>query len=59
MALVKYEKLAIPTGDENGILKWCIGHKLCDRDPALESHQGQLVVFDTLEEAQAYIDEEE
>jgi hypothetical protein len=59
MALIKFQKIAVPVGDENGILKWCIGHKLGDNDPALESHQGRLVIFDTVEEAKAYIDDDE
>lgn len=58
MALVTFKKRAIPVGIQNEGVKWCIGHFLGDNDPALESHQGQLVIFDTVEEAQSYIDEE-
>lgn len=58
MAVVKFKKRAVPVGDENGMLKWCIGHFIGDGDPALESHQGKLVVFDTMEDAQSYIDED-
>ena len=59
MALVEFQKLVIPVSDENGLLKYCIGYKLGDKDPALLSHQDQLIIFDTHKEAQDYIDDDE
>ena len=59
MAVVKFSKIVIPQGDGNGLLKYLIGHKLGDREPAFESHRGRLVVFDTAEEAQSYINDED
>ena len=59
MALVEFKKLTVPVSDENGLLKWCIGYKIGDRDPYLVSHQDNVLIFDTVEEAQKYIDDDE
>ena len=59
MGLVEYKKIVVPVGDENGLLKWCIGHKLGDRYPSLESQRGNILVFDTEEDAQDFSDDED
>ncbi len=58
MALMNFIKKPVPVSIENGDINWCIGHFIGDRDAALESHQGNLVIFNTVEEAQNYIDDE-
>ena len=58
MATVNIEYLVIPTTAEDGVLKWCIGVKLGDREPAILCHQGITLVFNTKEEAQKHIDQE-
>jgi hypothetical protein len=52
-------KIVIPVGDKNVLLKYVIGIKIDDREPAIINYKGSPVVFDTEEEAQAYIDDDE
>ena len=58
MTLMKIENVIIPASDENGNVKFVVGIKLGDREPAIVSHQNEPVVFDTREQAQEYIDED-
>ena len=59
MEVVKFSRIVIPVSDKNNFTKYVIGIKLGDREPAILNHQGSPVVFDTEDEAQTYIDEDE
>jgi hypothetical protein len=59
MAVVEFSRIVIPVSDKNNFTKYVIGIKLGDREPAILNYQGSSVVFDTEDEAQAYIDDDE
>ncbi|MGV6830278.1 MAG: hypothetical protein ACWA5P_01790 [bacterium] len=58
METVKVEQKAIPI-DVDGILKWCPAVKLGDRDFSPISCQGQILIYDTAEEAEEFFKEED
>lgn len=58
MSLISIVKKPVPVSIENGEINWCIDHFIGDRDAALETNRGELVIFNTVDEAQNYIDDE-
>ena len=58
MALVEVNKLILPAVDENGDLKYLIGIKIGNKDPAIINHHGKPLVFDNKKDAQSYIDDD-
>lgn len=59
MASVKFETTALPVVlEENGLLKWSPAIRLGDKKDFMPiSHQGQILYYDTPEEAEQYFEE--